>query len=189
MFSAQRKVLEFHRKHQLPEADAPTVIDKEIAQHRLGLITEELREFVEAANADNLVGIADALADLLYVVLGTAVAYGIDIAPVFDEVHRSNMTKTPLDPATKKGGKGAGYQPPRIADLLFIQATKLTQAVRDAETRRANECARCGHARELHCHNNADALGTCIYIDADGPCLCETFVARQRTNVLPFAVR
>lgn len=57
------------------------------------LINEETSELYVNMLGDNLVGIADGIADLLYVVLGTAVEYGIDIEPIFNEVHRSNMTK------------------------------------------------------------------------------------------------
>lgn len=80
------------------------------------LIREEVEELVAATNAGNLVGIADALADIVYVAYGTAYTYGIDLDAVIAEVHRSNMTKEPGP--TGKAVKGAGYLPPDIAAVL-----------------------------------------------------------------------
>lgn len=119
---AQELVEAFHEKMSYPVADTPTLVDLTLVEQRYNFIGEELEEYFDAAEQDDLPGIADAIADLLYVVLGTAAVHGIDMQPIFEEVHRSNMTKTPLDPVTKKGGKGLGYEPPRIAPLLLQQA-------------------------------------------------------------------
>jgi predicted HAD superfamily Cof-like phosphohydrolase len=86
-------------------------------------MTEELRELLEAMRAEDVTEIADGLADLLYVVFGTAVAYGIPMDGVFAEVHRSNMTKLgsdgkPVIGAEGKRLKGPGYVPPNIRPLL-----------------------------------------------------------------------
>lgn len=124
----QEKVELFHLRMQQPIGQKPELIEVGYAEKRHDFLTEENREYLEAVHKGDLVGIADAIADCLYIVLGTAVAHGIDIQPIFDEVHRSNMTKTLLDPVTKKGGKGPGYEPPRIAELLLIQATELQDA-------------------------------------------------------------
>lgn len=58
------------------------------------LIRNKSDELIASMLNGDLVGIADGLADVLYVVIGTAAAYGIDIQEVFDEVHRSNLSKT-----------------------------------------------------------------------------------------------
>ena len=58
------------------------------------LIQNKSDELVASMLKGDLVGVADGLVDVLYVVIGTAVAYGIDIQEVFDEVHRSNLSKT-----------------------------------------------------------------------------------------------
>ena len=58
------------------------------------LIRNKSDELVQSMLNGDLVGVADGLADVLYVVIGTAIAYGIDIQEVFDEVHRSNLSKT-----------------------------------------------------------------------------------------------
>jgi len=117
----QEMVQQFHDKVGAAVAPRPQNVDRDTAKLRYNLIREENEEYLEAADAGELTNVADALADLLYVVLGACVVHGIDIRPIFEEVHRSNMTKTPLDPVTKKGGKGPGYQPPRIAELLLKQ--------------------------------------------------------------------
>jgi len=84
---------------------------------RLALLTEEVRELYDAAMRGDIVKIADGIADVAYVVVGTAVAYGIPFDAVFAEVHRSNMTKVNT-PAEAKLAKGPGYEPPQIAALL-----------------------------------------------------------------------
>ena len=122
---AQEKVELFMRRHGLLVNESPTLVDYQSAQHRHGLIREENEEYLTACAVEDLTKVADAIADLLYVVLGAAVQHGIDIQPIFDEVHKSNLTKDVLDPITRKGGKGANYKEPHIADLLLIQATGL----------------------------------------------------------------
>lgn len=80
------------------------------------LITEEVEELVEATTAGDVVGIADALADLVYVAYGTAYTYGINLDAVLAEVHASNMTKEPGP--TGKAVKGSGYRPPDVARIV-----------------------------------------------------------------------
>lgn len=119
-------VKQFMVKHRLPYRDAPGQIDEDVALLRLRLMMEELGEVAVAmheldnCNSSNLeeglAKLADGLADLLYVVVGTGVAYGLPVNEVFAEVHRSNMTKTTLDDQ-RKGGKGEGFRAP---DLLTI---------------------------------------------------------------------
>lgn len=123
----QEKVEQFHRDKLLETSryGKPMLAPFEIALQRYWLLGQEASELMDAHAAGDLVGVADAIGDLLYVVLGAAVENGIDAQSVFDEVHRSNMTKTPLDPVTKKGGKGPGYEPPRIAEILLNQSTGL----------------------------------------------------------------
>lgn len=88
---------------------------------RIMLMEEELRETIEAINDDNLIEIADGLADLLYVVFGTALAYGIPIDEVFLEVHRSNMSKSMLKDENSIPGKtlkGPNWTPPDIKSII-----------------------------------------------------------------------
>ena len=83
----------FHRTFDIVANPVPTVIDGRTRELRIKLIQEEFDELKEALAAEDLSSIAKEIADLLYVVYGTAVSYGIDMDPVFREVHRSNMTK------------------------------------------------------------------------------------------------
>lgn len=69
--------------------------------HPLGLIPNKSDELVQSMLNDDIQGIADGLADVLVVVIGTAAAYGINVQEVFNEVHRSNMTKAVWDEDTQ----------------------------------------------------------------------------------------
>jgi len=115
---AQEKVEQFHEKYGFAVAEKPQVIDRKAARVRYDLMAEELNEYLSSAIDGDLVKIADGIGDLLYTVLGTAVVHGIDLQPVFDEIHRSNMTKTPggLKPA-----KGPEFEQPRLAEVLLVQ--------------------------------------------------------------------
>jgi len=90
---------------------------------RMELIGEEVnRELFEAMEKDDLVKIADGIADSIVVLLGTAVTYGIDIRPIWDEVHRTNMAKKGgVKRADGKLLKPAGWQPPDIDKYLKEQ--------------------------------------------------------------------
>lgn len=61
------------------------------------LIPSKSDELIQSMINDDLKGVADGIADVLYVVIGTAIAYGINIQEIFDEVQRSNMTKAVWD--------------------------------------------------------------------------------------------
>jgi len=89
-------VQQFHETYRAYFNRQPTAsLPPEVVALRVSLIQEELDEYREAAGAGNLVGIADALSDLMYVVLGTYVAHGLQDAAeeLFAEVQRSNMSK------------------------------------------------------------------------------------------------
>jgi predicted HAD superfamily Cof-like phosphohydrolase len=90
---------------------------------RVRLITEEFHEYVDAEICNDKVLVADALADLLYVIHGCALEYGIPLDLVFAEVHRSNMAKLGPDgkPLLRPDGKilkPDGWTPPNIAGIL-----------------------------------------------------------------------
>ena len=89
------------------------------------LIAEELEEYRAAFAAGDLIEIADALTDLLYLVLGTYYSHGLqDIAAeLFDEVHRSNMTKLGANgqPVLREDGKvlkSELYSPPDLRAII-----------------------------------------------------------------------
>lgn len=86
---------------------------------RLSLITEELAELVDAINRGSEVDTLDALADLIYVVVGTAVTFGLPLAEAFAEVHKSNMTKAVRKPGdTRLRDKGETYVAPDLGKVL-----------------------------------------------------------------------
>lgn len=85
----------------------------------------EAGELRDAMLAGDLPGIAQELADCLYVLWGTALTYGLaDVLPAaFTEIHRSNMTKDVVRdtvPGDRKLTKGARFEPPRITEILAI---------------------------------------------------------------------
>lgn len=120
-------VAEFHRAFDLPMRQLPSAeVDYALARLRVDLLEEEVSEFVTASEKGDLVGIADALADIVYVIYGTALTYGIDLDSVLREVHRSNMSKLGGDgkPLMRDDGKvlkSERYFPPDIASVLSMQ--------------------------------------------------------------------
>jgi predicted HAD superfamily Cof-like phosphohydrolase len=132
MNEAQRMVRDFHENFGLPRNDSPAWPGTIAHRLRVNLIEEELAELRNAGETQDLVEIADALGDLLYVVYGAAVTYGIDLEPVFSEIHRSNMSKGDSNAAARCDGKvlkGANYSPPRVAEVLERQMTSLPEWV------------------------------------------------------------
>lgn len=123
MKRALEAVTEFHRTYGHPVAERPTLPGKKLFELRERLIAEELAELGEAYAKADVVGIADALGDLAYVVAGAAVAFGIPLDRVFEEIHRSNMSKLGADgkPIYREDGKvmkGPNYFPPDIEAAL-----------------------------------------------------------------------
>ena len=98
--------------------DANLLAWYKVGNERATLMQEELAELMRAWVTLDKVQLGDALADLMYVVLGTAVACGIEVAPLLAEVHRSNMTKIVGE---FKPVKGADYSPPDLLPLLQKQ--------------------------------------------------------------------
>lgn len=120
-------VAEFHRAFGLPISSHPTPdVPAELVALRLRLLAEESGELAQATAAGDLVAIADALADITYVVFGTAVTYGIDLDAVVREVHRSNMSKLDADgrAVLRDDGKvlrSDRYVPPDVRGVLAAQ--------------------------------------------------------------------
>jgi predicted HAD superfamily Cof-like phosphohydrolase len=119
-------VHEFHSAFKLGIKNEPTA-DLGTAKNllRFNLMKEENEEYLEAANANDLVEVADALGDMLYILAGTIIEHGMQykIAEVFDEIQRSNMSKLGEDghPIFRKDGKvlkGPNYFKPNIVEIL-----------------------------------------------------------------------
>jgi len=101
----------------------PTLPHVDLAELRLDLIQEEVDELATAIIDQDIVEIADALTDILYVTYGAGHAFGIDLDTCFTEVHRSNMSKLGIDgkPIYREDGKvlkGRGYTPPQLAKII-----------------------------------------------------------------------
>jgi|AntRauTorcE11897_2_1112592.scaffolds.fasta_scaffold00303_26 predicted HAD superfamily Cof-like phosphohydrolase len=92
---AEKKVEEFHKLFDLPVLDNPQIPSKDRCDLRAELLKEELNEFIDAIREKDLVEIADAFADLNYVLSGAILEFGIGdkYEEIFNEVHRSNMSK------------------------------------------------------------------------------------------------
>jgi predicted HAD superfamily Cof-like phosphohydrolase len=131
-FAAPSEVLamvaSFHRAFGLPRQAVPSLegIERDLLALRTALLDEETAEFAEAANRRDLIAMADALADVVYVAYGTAVTLGVDLDAVLREVHRSNMSK--LDergrPVLRDDGKvlkSPRYTRPDIGRVLEQQ--------------------------------------------------------------------
>jgi predicted HAD superfamily Cof-like phosphohydrolase len=88
-------VAEFHRTFQHPILTSPSIPDARRARLRVDLIAEELREFEEAIQQGDIVGVADALCDIQYVLSGAVLEFGLadKFLALFEEVQRSNMSK------------------------------------------------------------------------------------------------
>ncbi|WP_184543479.1 MazG nucleotide pyrophosphohydrolase domain-containing protein [Streptosporangium becharense] len=111
-------VREFHERFGFPVADALTTPDETLVRLRQRLLDEEVKEVTQAVEAGDLKNLAQELADVVYVVYGTALTYGIDLDAVLAEVHRSNMTKEGSQ--NGKAGKGPNYEPPDLARVLGL---------------------------------------------------------------------
>jgi predicted HAD superfamily Cof-like phosphohydrolase len=123
MTKEQEQVKQFMKTARQDCPDVLTFPSLAVSAFRVRLIREELSEFKEATQKYNFVEIADALGDLLYVVLGAGVAYGIDLEPIFQEIHKSNMTKFE-DGYVRADGKlikGPKYSPPDLFPILIKQ--------------------------------------------------------------------
>jgi len=125
---------ESHRVQRLITSDTPTLdVPNKVKELRCALIEEEAAEFRAAVENGNIVGVADAIADLLYVVYGAALTFGIPVREVFAEVHRSNMTKLGDDglPLYREDGKvlkGSNFSPPKLHPILIAAGHQRTDS-------------------------------------------------------------
>ncbi|EAP88495.1 pyrophosphohydrolase domain-containing protein [Croceibacter atlanticus] len=119
-------VRQFHTAFGLGMKEEPTA-DLGLAKNtlRFNLMKEENEEYLEAANNNDLVEVADALGDMLYILCGTIIEHGMQhkIEEVFDEIQRSNMSKLGEDgkPIYREDGKvlkGPNYFKPSIKEIL-----------------------------------------------------------------------
>jgi len=121
-------VREFHATFDLPDRKTPGLLETDEQKLRLSLIEEEVDELKTGIFNKDIVEIADALTDILYVVYGAALCYGLDIDLCFKEVHRSNMSKLGSDgnPLYREDGKvlkGPNYSSPDLGAVLYSPET------------------------------------------------------------------
>jgi predicted HAD superfamily Cof-like phosphohydrolase len=116
----------FHEVYKLSYKDSPVAdigIDK--INLRFKLMAEENQEYFEAAKNNDIVEVADALGDMLYILCGTIIEHGMQdkIEEIFDEIQKSNMSKLGEDgkPIYRNDGKvmkGPNYFKPNISEIL-----------------------------------------------------------------------
>lgn len=119
-------VKEFHKAFKLDYLNEPTAnlgLDKN--KLRFNLMKEENEEYLEAANNNDIVEVADALGDMLYILCGTIIEHGMQhkIDEIFNEIQNSNMSKLGGDgnPIYREDGKvlkGPNYFKPNIEEIL-----------------------------------------------------------------------
>tara|TARA_B100001996_G_C18185117_1_gene409874 strand:+ start:58 stop:429 length:372 start_codon:yes stop_codon:yes gene_type:complete len=102
---------------------SPSLSSEKINNLRIGLIKEELEELSTAINQNDLLEVADALTDILYVAYGAGHAFGINLDKCFDEVQASNMSKLgddgkPIYNDSGKVMKGPKYFQPNLKKFL-----------------------------------------------------------------------
>ncbi|TWR29789.1 hypothetical protein FPZ43_08000 [Mucilaginibacter pallidiroseus] len=93
--NALNQVAEFHKTFKHPIVNTPAIPSKERCALRVALLAEEVKELQDAISDNNMVEIADALCDIQYVLAGAILEFGLGgkFKQLFDEVHRSNMSK------------------------------------------------------------------------------------------------
>lgn len=119
-------VEKFHDSFGISNNYEPTTnLSKEDIQLRFDLLKEENNEYIEAAKNGDMIEVADALGDLMYILFGTIMKHGMQhkIVEVFEEIQKSNMSKLDVDgkPIYREDGKvlkGPNYFKPDIKTIL-----------------------------------------------------------------------
>ena len=123
-----KDVNHFHKVFNVGEApNSPTLLPQKEYLLRYNLAVEENREYLDACLEGDLVDVADALGDRLYILLGTILKHGMQdkIVEVFNEIHASNMSKLDANgkPIFREDGKilkGDNYFKPNLKDILNV---------------------------------------------------------------------
>lgn len=121
-----KDVIDFHRTFKQEFKLTPKAeLSEEEIKLRFNLMKEENGEYLEAAELGDLIGIADALGDQLYILCGTIIKHGLQdkIAKVFNAIHKSNMTKLNSDgtPLLREDGKilkSSNYVPVDLTKII-----------------------------------------------------------------------
>jgi predicted HAD superfamily Cof-like phosphohydrolase len=120
-----KQVEEFNKAFKIDYAQKPTLISNTESALRFKLMDEENEEYLDATIDEDLVEIADALGDQLYILVGTILKHGMQdiIEKVFDEIQRSNMSKLDEngEAIVREDGKilkGANYSKPNLKPII-----------------------------------------------------------------------
>ena len=116
----------FHEIYKLSYKENPTTeIGLDKIKLRFNLMAEENQEYLQAAKNNDLIEVADALGDMLYILCGTIIEHGMQdkIEEIFDEIQKSNLSKLGVDgkPIYRNDGKvmkGPNYFKPNISKVL-----------------------------------------------------------------------
>jgi len=119
-------VKKFHNTYKLGYSETPIAnLGNSKNKLRFSLMSEENEEYLEAADNDDIIEVADALGDMLYILCGTIIEHGMQdiIEDVFDEIQRSNMSKLGEDgkPIYRDDGKvlkGPNYFKPNLKAII-----------------------------------------------------------------------
>jgi predicted HAD superfamily Cof-like phosphohydrolase len=125
MKSNIEKVAHFHEVFKIGNNNEPSFLTEKESDLRFNLLKEENEEYLEACKSGNMVEIADALGDILYITFGTIMRHGLQhkIQEVFDEIQQSNMSKLDENgnPIFREDGKilkSEKYFKPDIKSIL-----------------------------------------------------------------------
>ena len=132
--NALSQVAEFHSTFKHPILAKPAIPSKERSQLRIELLAEELKELQEAVNDNDLIEVADALCDLQYVLAGAVLEFGLGekFKALFDEVHRSNMSKA-CKTVEEANATIAHYKNKSNVDAHYKEIDGLFLVYRDAD--------------------------------------------------------
>ena len=120
------KVKTFMNTYGQEVKNTPEFPDSKIVQLRIDLIQEELNELKEAINNNDIIEVADALTDILYVTYGAGHSFGVDLDSCFNEVQNSNMSKLgddgkPIYIESGKVMKGPNYFKANIKKIIGLE--------------------------------------------------------------------
>tara|TARA_R110000868_G_scaffold356493_1_gene617979 strand:+ start:39 stop:443 length:405 start_codon:yes stop_codon:yes gene_type:complete len=131
MATNYQDIINFHNKFGLKYDGKPMLLDKNTTDFRIKFIQEELNELIESSNNNDIVGMADALVDIVYVAMGTAYMMGLPWQELWSEVQRSNMEKVrALNSSESKRNtsldvvKPKGWTPPNLELIISDAASK-----------------------------------------------------------------
>ena len=121
-FNKVKKFMNTYGQDVKEKAEFP---ENKIVQLRIDLIEEELNELKEAIKNNDIVEVADALTDILYVTYGAGHSFGVNLDECFDEVQRSNMSKLgedgkPIYNDSGKVMKGPNYFAPNLKKIVNL---------------------------------------------------------------------